>query len=153
MMIDLDRFKQINDTLGHHHGDQLLIQTAGRIAGVLRPADTVARLGGDEFAVLLTDGGREVSTQIAERIGTALERAFSIDGGSVNIEASIGIACLDGTAPRNLDPDQRVAELLSHADIAMYEAKGQHSGFEHYRTDSKDAAPARLALLGEVHER
>jgi diguanylate cyclase (GGDEF)-like protein len=153
MMIDLDRFKEINDTLGHHHGDQLLIQTAHRIAGVLRPADTVARLGGDEFAVLLAEGGRAVSTQIAERIGTALEPAFSIDGVTVSIEASIGIAYLDRTKPpAEHDPGERAGELLRHADIAMYEAKAHRSGFAHYLADSEDASPGRLALLGELRE-
>jgi diguanylate cyclase len=153
MMIDLDRFKEINDTLGHHHGDELLMETATRIAEVLRPGDTVARLGGDEFAVLLIDGGRSVGTQVAERIGQALEPAFSIDGVTVSIEASIGIAYLDVTAAtQKLDPGERAAELLSHADIAMYEAKAQHSGFAHYVADTEDASPARLALLGELRE-
>jgi diguanylate cyclase (GGDEF)-like protein len=153
MMIDLDRFKEINDTLGHHHGDQLLIQTAARIAGTLRPADTVARLGGDEFAVLLADGGRAVGTQVAERIAQALEPAFSIDGVTVSIEASIGIAhhaaSISAGTP---DSAERAAELLRHADIAMYEAKGQHAGFAHYLADSEDASPGRLALLGELRD-
>jgi diguanylate cyclase (GGDEF)-like protein len=154
MMIDLDRFKEINDTLGHHHGDQLLIQTATRIAGVLRPADTVARLGGDEFAVLLAEGGRAVGSQVAERIGQALEPAFDIDGVTVSIEASIGIAYHDvaSTETGVLDSAERAAELLRHADIAMYEAKGQHTGFAHYLAESEDASPARLALLGELRD-
>jgi diguanylate cyclase len=154
MMIDLDRFKEINDTLGHHHGDQLLVQTATRIAGVLRPADTVARLGGDEFAVLLADGGRAIGTQVAERIGQALEPAFSIDGVTVSIEASIGIAHHPAapTGTGALDSAARAAELLQHADIAMYEAKSQHSGFVHYLADSEDSSPARLALLGELRD-
>jgi diguanylate cyclase (GGDEF)-like protein len=154
MMIDLDRFKEINDTLGHHHGDQLLIQTASRIAGVLRPSDTVARLGGDEFAVLLVDGGYDLGTQVAERIGRVLEPAFSIDGVTVSIEASIGIA--SNTEARTFsgmaDPGERAAELLRHADIAMYDAKGQHSGFAHYVDGTEDASPGRLALLGELRE-
>jgi diguanylate cyclase (GGDEF)-like protein len=154
MMIDLDRFKEINDTLGHHHGDQLLIETASRIAGVLRPSDTVARLGGDEFAVLLTDGGRAVSTQIADRIGKALEPAFSINGVTVSIEASVGIACLDGSTPasQKQGPGEHAGELLQHADIAMYEAKAHHSGFAFHVPDTEDASPARLALLGELRE-
>jgi EAL domain-containing protein (putative c-di-GMP-specific phosphodiesterase class I) len=124
------------------------------LAEVLRPADTVARLGGDEFAVLLTDGGRAVSTQVAERIGTALEPAFSIDGVTVSIEASIGIAYLDGTSKlsEKQDGGDRAGELLRHADIAMYEAKAHHSGFAHYLPETEDASPKRLALLGELRE-
>jgi diguanylate cyclase (GGDEF)-like protein len=154
MMIDLDRFKEINDTLGHHHGDQLLIQTAARIAGVLRPQDTVARLGGDEFAVLLVNGGPDLGTQVAERIAQALEPAFTIDGVTVSVEASVGIADQNALADdaTRLNPTERAEELLRHADIAMYEAKRRHSGFAHYRGDNEQASPARLALLGELRE-
>jgi diguanylate cyclase (GGDEF)-like protein len=154
IMLDLDRFKEVNDTLGHHHGDRLLVETATRIAGVLRPGDTVCRLGGDEFAVLLPEGGEAVGIAVAERIAAALEPAFSLDGVAVSVEASMGVAA-QAVGP-DTDPlvaaAERAAELLRHADIAMYEAKAERSGYSVYRAGSADAPPARLALLGELRE-
>jgi diguanylate cyclase (GGDEF)-like protein len=91
-MLDLDRFKEVNDTLGHHEGDVLLIEVAARLAAVMRPSDTVARFGGDEFAVLLPDVGPEAATVVAERLLKALEDPFNLDGVTVSVEASMGIA-------------------------------------------------------------
>jgi diguanylate cyclase (GGDEF)-like protein len=153
IMIDLDRFKEVNDTLGHHHGDLLLIQMGARIAGVLRPGDTVARLGGDEFAVLLTAGGSAAGTGIAERISQALEPAFNLAGVPVSVEASMGIASAGPNgAGAALPLAERAAELLRYADMAMYDAKAERSGFAHYQPGGEDAPPARLALLGELRE-
>jgi diguanylate cyclase (GGDEF)-like protein len=154
IMLDLDRFKEVNDTLGHHHGDQLLIEVAARISGVLRPADVVARLGGDEFAVLLGEGGSDAGTRVGQRIADALEPSFYLDGVTVSVEASMGVAALsqatDSTA--GAPPAERAAELLRQADIAMYEAKMQRSGIATFRTGTEGAPPARLALLGELRD-
>jgi diguanylate cyclase (GGDEF)-like protein len=156
IMLDLDGFKAVNDTLGHHHGDQLLVETAARIVGVLRPGDTVCRLGGDEFAVLVPQGGEAVGIAIAERIADALEPAFSLDGVAVSVEASMGVAAqAAGRVTGSGDlatAAECAAELLRHADIAMYEAKAERSGHSVYRAGTADAPPARLALLGELRE-
>jgi diguanylate cyclase (GGDEF)-like protein len=153
IMLDLDRFKEVNDTLGHHQGDQLLIEVASRIAGVLRPSDTVSRLGGDEFAVLLGDGGVEGAHRAASRIAEALEPSFTLDGVTVSVEASLGVAVHTAlSGDRDLDPAARAAELLRHADLAMYDAKLGRTGIAHFRGESEGARPARLALLGELRE-
>ncbi|MDP9221288.1 MAG: bifunctional diguanylate cyclase/phosphodiesterase [Actinomycetota bacterium] len=153
IMLDLDRFKEVNDTLGHHQGDQLLIEVAARIAAVLRPTDTVARLGGDEFAVLLADGGLEGAHRAAARIAEALEASFTLDGVTVSVEASLGVSAHDvATADSAVDAAARAAELLRHADMAMYDAKMGHTGISDFRGESEGARPARLALLGELRE-
>src|SRR5258708_31218381 len=85
MMLDLDRFKDINDTLGHHHGDELLKQVAARLAAALRASDTVARLGGDEFTVLLPDvSGGEAAAEVGHKIARALEVPFVVDGATID---------------------------------------------------------------------
>jgi diguanylate cyclase (GGDEF)-like protein len=117
MLLDLDRFKRINDTLGHLAGDQLLVAIAHRLARCLREADLAARLGGDEFAILL-DGVGDVSdaTRSAQRIGDAIATPVDLDGRAVHTTASIGIALLSGRHARGED-------LLRDADAAMYRAK------------------------------
>ncbi len=153
IMLDLDRFKEVNDTLGHHEGDRLLIDVAARITEVLRPADTVARLGGDEFAVLLCSGGAKTAHRVAERIGEALEAAFILDGVTVSVEASMGVAVYTPVAGETvLEPAERASQLLRHADIAMYDAKLTRIGIAHYNSENEGAKPARLALLGELRE-
>ena len=153
IMLDLDRFKEVNDTLGHHQGDELLIEVASRITGVLRPSDTVARLGGDEFAVLLCAGGRQAAHRVAERIGEALEPAFFLDGVTVSVEASMGIGMYSPSRHEpDTEPSVRADQLLRHADIAMYEAKLGRTGIAHFSGDNEGARPARLALLGELRE-
>ena len=121
MFIDLDRFKRVNDTLGHAAGDMLLVECARRISGVMREVDTVARLGGDEFVavcenLLRDDDARE----IAGRVAASIAQPFLIDGDPAYVEGSIGIAMSDG---HGVDPDG----LLRDADVALYEAK-QHVG-------------------------
>ena len=122
LFLDLDRFKVVNDSLGHQIGDQLLVATARRLESCLRPGDIVARLGGDEFAVIL-DRVRHVSdaTQAAERIRERLASPFNLSGHEVFISASIGIA-LNQTASEAPD------EILRNADTAMYRAKDQGRG-------------------------
>jgi diguanylate cyclase (GGDEF)-like protein/PAS domain S-box-containing protein len=118
LFVDLDRFKVINDSLGHHVGDQLLVEVSRRIRACVRPEDTVARLGGDEFAVLLesvTD--RASAMSVAERITEAMQRAFTLGEREVFVTASVGIAF----GPK---PGQSADDILRHADMAMYQAKG-----------------------------
>ncbi|MGH2969929.1 MAG: putative bifunctional diguanylate cyclase/phosphodiesterase, partial [Solirubrobacteraceae bacterium] len=127
LFADLDRFKLVNDSLGHHVGDRLLIAVARRLESALRPGDTVARLGGDEFTILLDDVGdaREAAV-IAERVQQTLQEPFHLDGRELVVAASIGIALAD--------PDAEPADVMRDADVAMYrakaEGKGRHAVFD-----------------------
>ncbi|GAC1441749.1 MAG: hypothetical protein NVSMB55_10360 [Mycobacteriales bacterium] len=138
LFLDVDRFKVINDSLGHRTGDQVLQTVASRLVGVLRPSDTVARFGGDEFTVLLEQVAdvREAA-QTAERILRALQRPMGAGDRDVIVTASIGIAIAEpGNAP---------GDLLAAADIAMYQAKGQ--GKNRYVIAAADADERALARL------
>ncbi|MDP8970247.1 MAG: EAL domain-containing protein [Actinomycetota bacterium] len=116
LFIDLDRFKEVNDGLGHHVGDRLLGLVAERLTGVLRPNDTAARLGGDEFVVLCEDlVAPDDAVTVAVRIAAALDRPFVLDGRELVVTASVGVATSGG----HDSPD----ELLRRADAAMYRAK------------------------------
>ena len=118
LFLDLDRFKKINDSLGHYSGDQLLVEAARRFDKCLRPGDTVARLGGDEFAILLDDLHTLADAQeVAARIEHELEQPFQLDGREVFVTVSIGIA-------PSTNADTVAEELLRQADTAMYRAKG-----------------------------
>jgi diguanylate cyclase (GGDEF)-like protein len=143
-LLDLDRFKEINDTLGHHTGDRLLEIAASRLARAVRPEDTVARLGGDEFAVLLTDvKGPADALEAAERIRALLSEPFHLDGMALQVETSIGVAL----HPEHTDS---VPRLLQLADVAMYQAKEERTGVELYRQERDIHTPDRLDLLGSV---
>jgi diguanylate cyclase (GGDEF)-like protein len=146
LMLDLDRFKQINDTRGHQEGDLLLEQVGQRLLGVLRPGDTAARLGGDEFALLLTDGGVEGAVTVAARITTALEAPFRLTDGEVGMEASIGIAVVVG------EEESSLTELLRQADIAMYKAKADRSGVAIFAASNDDSTADRLVSIGELRQ-
>ncbi|KFE57572.1 diguanylate phosphodiesterase [Pseudomonas syringae] len=117
MFIDLDRFKLVNDSLGHHFGDQLLTQTADRLRSCMRESDLLARLGGDEFAVLAVEASLDVTIGIAERILAAFDLPFFIDGHAVFSSCSIGVVGADSQFHR--EP----SDLLRDADMAMYRVK------------------------------
>jgi diguanylate cyclase (GGDEF)-like protein len=144
MLVDLDRFKEINDTLGHHHGDRLLREIGPRLSGLLRGSDAVARLSGDEFVVLasgLKDAGQAI--RLAERMRDALRAPFEVDDLTLEVDASIGIACFP-------DHGADMDELLKRADVAMYDAKNHHQGVAVYTARRDPHRPARLALVPEL---
>ncbi len=146
LFLDLDRFKVINDSLGHSAGDQLLVAVGGRLPRVLRAGDTVARLGGDEFVILLPDvNGSDEAVAIAERVLQALRRPVSVDGDDVFSTASIGIALASSTVDAN---GKVTAEgLLRDADAAMYRAKARgRDCFEIFDEQLRTQATARLHL-------
>ncbi|MGO4306819.1 putative bifunctional diguanylate cyclase/phosphodiesterase [Cupriavidus sp. RAF12] len=146
MMMDLDRFKYVNDTLGHPIGDLLLCEVATRLRAVLRrTTDVVARLGGDEFAVLLPGDDVGAAQRIAERLLKALELPMAIEGQLVDVGASIGIV----TFPQN-GADMDV--LLRRADIAMYAAKRSNSGFALYLEEQDQNSAGRLSLMSELRQ-
>jgi diguanylate cyclase (GGDEF)-like protein/PAS domain S-box-containing protein len=144
MLLDLDRFKEVNDTLGHSQGDLLLRQVAQRLSAVVRHKDTVARFGGDEFVVLLPEGGRDAGTHTATRIAQALEAPFLLGEFIVSVAASIGIATADALE------DSTLEELLRRADIAMYKAKADRCGHAHFTSRTDDAGRDRATLVGEL---
>jgi diguanylate cyclase (GGDEF)-like protein len=119
LFLDLDRFKVVNDSLGHAMGDQVLIESSGRLRDCVRPEDTVARLGGDEFAILLEDlDGPEAAISVAQRVTESLEKPFPLEGREVFVTMSVGVAL---NTRRPITPE----ELLRDADLAMYRAKGK----------------------------
>ncbi|HEX4904333.1 MAG TPA: EAL domain-containing protein [Acidimicrobiales bacterium] len=144
MLLDLDRFKEVNDTLGHHNGDLLLQEIAERLRRTIRAGDTVARLGGDEFAVLLPElSGPEAAVAAANGIRHALERPFSIGEVTLDVGASIGIAVWP-------DHGDDAATLLQRADVAMYAAKATQDAVDVYDPNRDTYSLERLALVGEL---
>jgi diguanylate cyclase (GGDEF)-like protein len=144
ILIDLDHFKEINDTLGHHFGDLLLQQIGPRLAGTLRTDDMLARLGGDEFGLVLPDLDDEsTAIRIAERILSELERPIAVDALQLDVSGSIGIA-LFPTHSRDVEA------LLRRADVAMYAAKESGSGYEVYTPSLDRNSPGRLTLITQV---
>jgi diguanylate cyclase (GGDEF)-like protein len=144
LLIDLDRFKEVNDALGHHYGDQLLLQVGERLRSGLSNADTVACLGGDEFAVLLPGIlGREAAVVLGGKLQALLEEPFVLEGVSLDVEASVGIALFPD---HGTDADG----LLQHADIAMYAAKEIHAGIVVFDAKLDHHSPGKLALLGDL---
>ncbi|GIG52499.1 hypothetical protein Dsi01nite_105400 [Dactylosporangium siamense] len=143
LMLDLDKFKEVNDTLGHHYGDELLRQVAERARAAVRAGDTVARLAGDEFAVLLPGTAPEAATELAQRLQHELHRSFDLGDVTVDVEASVGIA--------HAPTDAGTAEaLLRCADIAMYAAKDTKAGVVAYRSSLHTEDSSRLLLLGDL---
>jgi len=145
LFIDIDDFKDVNDSLGHEGGDELLRQLAGRLSGCVRAHDMVARLGGDEFAVVVVedDAGFTAAT-IAERILAALTDPFIVNGTSLVVSVSIGVA------QRQLETSD-AAELLRSADFAMYMAKGSGKDrYQIYDAEAHDDMIVRSALQTDL---
>ncbi len=145
LLIDLDHFKEVNDTLGHYVGDQLLIQLAQRLHHTVRAQDQVVRLGGDEFAVIIPDADEVQARTVAERIQQSLAEPVQIQTITLRIEASIGLAMYP-THGRDGE------ELLRHADVAMYTAKETRQGIALYAADRDQNSTDRLGLLGELRQ-
>jgi diguanylate cyclase (GGDEF)-like protein len=144
LLLDLDRFKEVNDTFGHHYGDELLRQIGPRLAGVLRGTDTIARLGGDEFAVLLMNvHGVDDATNVATELLGALAMPFNVEGVDLDVEASVGVV-MSG------EHGQDAVTLMQRADIAMYVAKAQHLGVFVYDPSADGHSATKLALVGDL---
>ncbi|MEM7026397.1 MAG: diguanylate cyclase, partial [Pseudomonadota bacterium] len=143
LLLDLDRFKEVNDTLGHQVGDILLQQIGPRLESALRESDTLARLGGDEFALVLPEVTEESACAVAERIVDLFRQSFRIEELELELGVSIGVAYypIHGEVS---------AELLQRADVAMYSAKRDQTGFEVYRPDQDRHSIQRLTLQGEL---
>jgi diguanylate cyclase (GGDEF)-like protein len=143
VLLDVDRFKEVNDTLGHETGDQLLVELGGRLRDLARASETVARLGGDEYGVLLPTGSVDDATQLAARIHAALEEPFVLGELPLEVAASIGVVAYP-------DLGVNVDTLLQHADVAMYVAKESHARTAVYDPEQDTNDAARLALAGEL---
>jgi diguanylate cyclase (GGDEF)-like protein len=144
MLMDLDRFKEINDALGHQTGDLVLQEMSLRLGRLVREGDTIARLGGDEFALVVTSLDDVAAVQVvANRILEAFDTPFMIKGMALHIGASLGIA---------IHPEQGNSPdvLIQRADVAMYVAKSNRTGYEYYSPDSDYHSPARLALVDDL---
>jgi diguanylate cyclase (GGDEF)-like protein len=145
LMIDLNRFKEINDTLGHHVGDKVLIEVGKRINNQLREVDTIARLGGDEFAVILPDATPDQAEVVCKKLLTAMQKALTIDELQLYVGMSIGIASFP-------DHGTDVTALIQHADVAMYVAKQNQLGFSTYDATKDEYSLRRLELINELKE-
>jgi diguanylate cyclase (GGDEF)-like protein len=145
IIMDLDRFKEVNDTLGHHYGDMLLQEIGPRLSRVLRDEDLMARLGGDEFGIVLPNlPDPEIAIRVAQRLLEELEKPLSVEGLLLDVSASLGIALYP-------DHSDDVETLLRRADVAMYAAKEAGSGvYELYDPSFDQHSPDRLTLIGQV---
>jgi diguanylate cyclase (GGDEF)-like protein len=143
LLMDLDRFKDVNDTLGHHHGDLLLKHVARRLTEAVPEAEAVARLGGDEFAVLLPPAAAAEVEAVVQRMSDALGPNIEVGEFIVDGEASIGVAIY----PEN---GRDVETLLQRADVAMYRAKATHADWARYEEAYDHHSPAKLALMSDL---
>ena len=144
LIVDLDHFKEINDTLGHAAGDVFLKQVAERILSTVKDADAVCRLGGDEFAVLVSDlPTPEHADAVAARLLQVLSAPVGFDGMRLSIEGSVGVACYPADA-------SSFDELLRRADVALYQAKTARGSVSHYRADRDESSLHRLELAAEL---
>ena len=145
LMLDLNNFKEVNDTLGHPQGDRLLLDVASRLPTALRQSDTVGRLGGDEFGIVLPDTDSEQAIEVAKKVLASLEPGFELEGQILSIGASIGIALY----PEHGEDD---ASLIKHADIAMYDAKASKGEPCLYDPDADHYTTARLELMTDLRK-
>jgi len=145
LILDIDRFKEVNDTLGHHVGDRLLIQTGKRIQSVIRDVDTIARLGGDEFAVVLAQADQGMAVFVANEIITAMKKTIVVDNFELYVSLSIGVAS-------HPDHGGDATTLLQHADIAMYNAKQNQIGYSVYAPDEDDYSLMRLEMINDLRD-
>ncbi len=143
IMVDLDHFKEVNDTLGHAVGDQLLINIGKRFQSTLREPDTLGRLGGDEFAVVLPEADRDAALTVARKLHNALQEPVKVDHSSFSIGASMGIAIYP---EHGFDP----SSLLKGADVAMYVAKRNRDELAVYDAAQDTYNPDRLELLRDL---
>jgi diguanylate cyclase (GGDEF)-like protein len=146
LLVDLDRFKDVNDVLGHASGDVLLSRVGPLMAGAVRGDDILCRLGGDEFAAVLSGADEATAVSVAKRLLELISVNMDIDGVMLNVEASVGIATSTSLKEMNID------DLLRHADIAMYTAKRARCGFTVYEADQDTSTRERLNLLGEMRQ-
>jgi len=143
LVLDLDRFKEINDTLGHRYGDELLRGLGPRLTTVLREGDLLARLGGDEFAVWLPGGDPKHGIEVARRMISSLKEPITVVDMPLEVNASIGIACF----PAHTDS---IDELVRYADVSMYHAKKNRLGAFVYEPGNDHHSVMRLRLAGEI---
>jgi diguanylate cyclase (GGDEF)-like protein len=144
VLMDLDRFKEVNDSLGHAAGDQLLTKVGCRLRGAVRASDTIARLGGDEFALLVCDLSEpEDVVPVIERVRAALERPIHIQSLPLAVEGSIGVAVYP-------DHGDAAELLIQRADVAMYEAKRDNTSHSYYDAASHETDLSRLTLVSEL---
>jgi diguanylate cyclase (GGDEF)-like protein len=146
LLLDLDRFKDVNDTLGHYVGDMLLQEVGVRLYGALRASDTIARLGGDEFALLLPDIGEvDDALHVARKLAHVVTEPFHIEGKDLDVGISIGIAVYP-------EHGADVATLLRCADVAMYVAKRTHNSYTLYEAEEDEHSPDRLGLVTQLRQ-
>jgi len=144
LLLDVDRFREVNDTFGHHNGDKLLREIGSRVSGMLGERDVVARLGGDEFAVLWEVEDEAGLLEFAGRVLAELRRPVAIEDMTLCVDASIGVVFVTDDGDDDLD------DLLARADVAMYVAKTTHSGCELYDTHRDQSSVGRTAMAGEL---
>lgn len=145
LLIDLDKFKEINDTFGHHYGDLVLKQLKPRLCSAVRQCDAVARLGGDEFGILLNGVTEEGAVLTAQRVIKCLEAPVEVEDQKLPVNASIGIALFP-------DHGADAATLLQRADVAMYTAKRNHAGYAVFSEALMECTPGRLTLISELRQ-
>lgn len=145
LIMDLNQFKEVNDTLGHHCGDCLLQQVAPRLKNVIRESDTVARIGGDEFSVVLQNTDRDGAIVICNKILSALEKPFFVEGHTLKAAMSIGIA-------KYPEDGEDCESLMQRADVAMYVAKKDASGYAFYDAARDQYSVNRLKIINALHD-
>jgi diguanylate cyclase (GGDEF)-like protein len=143
LMLDLDRFKEVNDTLGHHAGDAVLIAFAHRVVQLLEPDDVLSRLAGDEFALLCVRSSVAEVANFAHEVVRVAGEPVTVDDLEIVVTASLGAAVITSA-------DRDAVQPMRRADIAMYNAKWQRSGVEFYRDEIDRRTPARLSMLGDL---